>query len=361
MSSGSALKKALGFYRKDEASRHYKFGKTLGTGSFATVKEATCKEDGSKWAIKCISKASLSAEDEEALRVEVEILEQVDHPNIVKLKEIFDCPRTFYMAMEMMTGGELFGRIVEKEKYTEGEARSVVKRLTLALKYCHERGIVHRDLKPENLLYADTTDEAEIKIADFGLAKLLNADAMMHTACGTPGYVAPEILEGTAYDKAVDMWSMGVITYILLCGFPPFFDDNNAALFAAIKKGKYDYPSPFWDGVSPEARDLIDHLLVVAPSRRLTADEVLAHPWVTGGDDGADLGGARTELKKWNARRKLRVSVKAAAAIRAFKWAGEMHRRSPTSKAARKLMVAAMRAAAQKAGAMPADAKESKK
>lgn len=189
------------------------------SGSFATVKSAISKADNSHWAVKCIDKASLTAEDEEALRVEVEVLQLVHHANIVQLREVFDCQKTFYMVMEEMSGGELFDRIVEKEKYSEKEASNVVKKLAAALLYCHAQGIAHRDLKPENLLYQSTAEDAEIKIADFGLAKLIKGDSLMQTACGTPGYVAPEILEGRPYGPEVDLWSLGVITYILYgCG-----------------------------------------------------------------------------------------------------------------------------------------------
>lgn len=175
-----------------------------------------------------MQKAKLEREDEEALRTEVAILERMDHANIVRMRGVYDTPKTFYMVLELMTGGELFDRIVSKGKYSEKEASDVVRNLADALHYCHQRGVVHRDLKPENLLYSDTTDAAQIKIADFGLAKLLNQTQLMATACGTPGYVAPEILLGKPYSDKVDMWSLGVITYILLCGFPPFYDENNA-------------------------------------------------------------------------------------------------------------------------------------
>jgi calcium/calmodulin-dependent protein kinase I len=251
------------------------------SGSFATVKSAVSKADGSHWAVKCIDKASLSAEDEEARRVEVEVLQMVQHENIVRLKEVFDCQKTFYMVMEEMSGGELFDRIVEKEKYSEKEASSVIKKLANALKYCHDMGIAHRDLKPENLLYQSTEPDSEIKIADFGLAKLVKGDSLMQTACGTPGYVAPEILESRPYGSEVDMWSLGVIMYILLCGFPPFYDENNAALFASIKRGIFDFPSPYWDGISDVAKDLICRLLVVDPKKRYTAEQVLNHSWVS--------------------------------------------------------------------------------
>ncbi|KAF1318650.1 Camk/camk1 protein kinase, partial [Globisporangium splendens] len=317
------IKKVTDFYKKDECSKYYKLGKTLGTGSFATVKSAISKADNSRWAVKCIDKASLAAEDEEALRVEVEVLQLVQHPNIVRLREVFDCQKTFYMVMEEMSGGELFDRIVEKEKYSEKkkylekEASSVVKNLAGALLYCHDKGIAHRDLKPENLLYRCTDEDAEIKIADFGLAKLVKGDSLMQTACGTPGYVAPEILEGRPYGAEVDLWSLGVIAYILLCGFPPFYDENNAALFASIKSGVFDYPSPYWDCVSSSAKDLISRLLVVDPKKRYTAQNVLDHPWISEIHNVSDeaLPHFTTEMKRYNARRRFRAGIMAAKAI----------------------------------------------
>lgn len=188
--------------------------------------------------------------------------------------------------MEMMTGGELFDRIIDKSKYTENEARVVVVDLLDALKYCHAMGIVHRDIKPENLLYENEKPDAKIKIADFGLAKLLSEESMlMHTACGTPGYVAPEILKGLAYDSEVDLWSIGIVLYILLCGFPPFYNENTVKLYECIKKGSFEYPSPFWDNVSEDAKDLINRLLVVDPKKRLTAIDALNHNWITGKSD----------------------------------------------------------------------------
>lgn len=315
----SAIRRALGFYKRDECEKFYKFGKTLGQGSFATVKAATCKADQSKWAIKCIKKSSLSAEDEEALQTEVEILERVAHPNIVQLREVFDCAAQFYMVMEVCSGGELFDRIVEKEHYTEAEARDCLRPLIEAIKYCHDNHIVHRDLKPENLLYGSEEDDAIIKIADFGLAKLLDDNSLMHTACGTPGYVAPEILEGRAYGEAVDMWSFGVILYILLCGFPPFYDENNAVLFRAIKAGNYDYPSPFWDDVSEDAKDLINNMLVVNPDKRFNAQAVLDHPWVTGDhSDKGHLGHFTGQMRAYNARRKFRAGILTMQALMAM-------------------------------------------
>jgi len=145
--------------------------------------------------------------------------------------------------MELMTGGELFDRIVEKEHYSEKEAADTIRPIVDAIRYCHEMGIAHRDLKPENLLYSSPDPSAVLKITDFGLAKVLNNE-LMTTACGTPGYVAPEIIEGKGYGPAVDYWSLGVIIYVMLCGYPPFYEETNEKLFDMIKTAKYEFPSP---------------------------------------------------------------------------------------------------------------------
>ena len=180
-----------------------------------------------------------------------------------------------------MTGGDLFDRIVEKEHYSEREASETIKPVVDAIRYCHNMDIIHRDLKPENILYASKEDCSIIKISDFGLARFISGE-LATTAVGTPGYVAPEIIAGKAYGREVDYWSIGVILYILLCGFPPFFEENNQQLFEMIKKCEYEFPSPYWDDISDSAKDLIKSLLVADPSKRLNADMILRHPWVSG-------------------------------------------------------------------------------
>ncbi|CAM9422057.1 unnamed protein product, partial [Laminaria digitata] len=300
-------------FSRDPCQKYYNLTRVLGKGSFAMVKLAVRKSDGSKWAVKVIEKTSLSQEDEEALKTEVNILQAMDHPNIVKLNEVFDCQNCLYMVMELCTGGELFDRIVMKDHYTENEARDCIVQVTKAILYCHENGIVHRDLKPENLLYSDFDEtKAVIKLADFGLAKLLTADAMLTTACGTPGYVAPEILEAQPYGKEVDMWSVGVIAYILLCGFPPFYDENSSAMFKAIKAGRYDFPSPFWDDIQPGAKDMIGCLLMLDTEKRYTAQQLLQHPWVAQGRTKVgeqNLSHFKQSMTAYNARRKFRATI----------------------------------------------------
>ncbi|KAH7484847.1 hypothetical protein PRIC1_004165 [Phytophthora ramorum] len=289
----------------------YTLGKVIGSGTFSVVRIAVHKPTSQRYAIKCIKREGLVAEDIEALTTEVAILKQMNHPNIMILHDFFVEEKFYYLVTEFMEGGELFDRIVEKSYYNEREARDLVKLLLEAIKYCHDANIVHRDLKPENLLLTSKDDDASIKLADFGFAKRIEFDSEgLVTACGTPGYVAPEILEGKPYGKTVDIWSIGVITYILLCGYPPFHDDNHNALFKKIKKGKFQFDSPYWDHVSDDAKDLISQMLVVDPEKRATVDQLLAHRWVTGTEVATvQLTSALEELRRFNARRKFKAAV----------------------------------------------------
>lgn len=185
--------------------------------------------------------------------------------------------------MELMTGGELFDTILEKEQYSEKEASDTIRPIIDAINYCHSFNIIHRDIKPENLLYSNKNPSTRvIKVSDFGLARFISSETLATTTCGTPGYVAPEILEQKPYGTECDSWSIGVVLYILLAGFPPFYDEDNMVLFEKIKKGKYDFPTPPWDSLSNEAKDIIRHLLVVDPSKRWTCEQLLKHPWILG-------------------------------------------------------------------------------
>lgn len=298
----------------------YALGKVIGSGTFSVVKESVHKPTGQKYAIKCIKRDGLTVEDIEALTTEVAILKQMNHPNIMILHDFFQEEKYYYLVTEFMEGGELFDRIVEKSYYSEREARDLVKLLLESIKYCHDANVVHRDLKPENLLLTSKDDDASIKLADFGFAKKIEFDsAGLVTACGTPGYVAPEILEGHPYGKAVDIWSIGVITYILLCGYPPFHDDNHNALFKKIKRGKFQYDSPYWDHVSDDAKDLINKMLVTNPAERWTAAQLLEHKWVTGKEIATvQLTSALEELRRFNARRKFKAAIRTVQATNAL-------------------------------------------
>ncbi|KAM9694415.1 calcium/calmodulin-dependent protein kinase type IV isoform 2-T2 [Trichechus inunguis] len=206
--------------------------------------------------------------------------------------------------------------IVEKGYYSERDAADAVKQILEAVAYLHENGIVHRDLKPENLLYATPAPDAPLKIADFGLSKIVEHQVLMKTVCGTPGYCAPEILRGCAYGPEVDMWSVGIITYILLCGFEPFYDERgDQFMFRRILNCEYYFISPWWDEVSLNAKDLVRKLIVLDPKKRLTTFQALQHPWVTGkAANFVHMDTAQKKLQEFNARRKLKAAVKAVVA-----------------------------------------------
>ncbi|XP_021098073.1 calcium/calmodulin-dependent protein kinase type 1G isoform X2 [Heterocephalus glaber] len=211
----------------------------------------------------------------------MEVLGSIKHENIVTLEDIYESSTHYYLVMQLVSGGELFDRILERGVYTERDASLVIRQVLSAVKYLHENGIVHRDLKPENLLYLTPEENSKIMITDFGLSKMEHS-GVMSTACGTPGYVAPEVLAQKPYSKAVDCWSIGVITYILLCGYPPFYEETESKLFEKIKEGYYEFESPFWDDISESAKDFICHLLEKDPSERYTCEKALRHPWIGG-------------------------------------------------------------------------------
>jgi len=298
----------------------YEIRETLGSGSFAVVKRAIRRSDKQEFAIKVIKKTKLNPEELAVVHDEVNIMNQIKHENCVHLYEMYETKKKVYMVLELLTGGELFDRVVAKGSYSEKQAADLIKSVAGAIKYLHGIGIIHRDLKPENLIYASTTKDAPIKITDFGLAKLRDEDKTMSTACGTPGYVAPEVLKNEPYGPAVDMWSVGVILYILLCGFPPFYHESTSALYKQIKKGSYDFPAPYWSDISESAKGLVSGLLTVNPKNRLTPQGVLDHPWISGGkaSNKAFSGDYHRRLLILQAKATLRASVRTIIAIRRF-------------------------------------------
>uniref|UniRef100_A0A8C4NMX4 Calcium/calmodulin-dependent protein kinase 1Da n=1 Tax=Eptatretus burgeri TaxID=7764 RepID=A0A8C4NMX4_EPTBU len=250
-------------------------------GAFSEVVLAEEIATGKSYAIKCIPKQALRGK-ESSLENEICVLHKLKHENIVALEDIFESPSHLYLAMELVSGGELFDRIVERGFYTERDASVLIQQILDAVRYLHHKGIVHRDLKPENLLYYSQDKDSKIMLSDFGLSKIQPTGDLMSTACGTPGYVAPEILAQMSYGKAVDCWSIGVIAYILLCGYPPFYDENDARLFEQILKAEFEFDSPYWDAISDSAKDFIRKLMEKDPEKRSSCDEALAHPWIAG-------------------------------------------------------------------------------
>lgn len=297
---------------RDALGDFFEVESELGRGATSIVYR--CKQKGTQkpYALKVLKKTV----DKKIVRTEIGVLLRLSHPNIIKLKEIFETPTEISLVLELVTGGELFDRIVEKGYYSERDAADAVKQILEAVAYLHENGIVHRDLKPENLLYATPAPDAPLKIADFGLSKIVEHQVLMKTVCGTPGYCAPEILRGCAYGPEVDMWSVGIITYILLCGFEPFYDERgDQFMFRRILNCEYYFISPWWDEVSLNAKDLVRKLIVLDPKKRLTTFQALQHPWVTGkAANFVHMDTAQKKLQEFNARRKLKAAVKAVVA-----------------------------------------------
>jgi len=297
----------------------YTMKDVLGTGAFSQVRLAESKEQpGRLFAIKVIDKKALKGK-EDSLENEIRVLRRLDHPNVVKLLEAYESKASVYLVMELVTGGELFDRIVEKGSYTEKDAADLIKQVLSAVAYMHSEGVVHRDLKPENLLYASSDEDSKIMISDFGLSKMEDS-GIMATACGTPGYVAPEVLAQKPYGKAVDVWSIGVISYILLCGYPPFYDENDANLFAQILKGEFEFDSPYWDDISSEAKEFIRQLMCVDVDRRLSCESALQHAWITGAKSEKNIHASVSEqLKKNFAKSRWRQAYHAIAVSRQMK------------------------------------------
>jgi len=296
----------------------YDLKDVLGTGAFSQVRLAESKEDGQMHAIKIIDKKALRGK-EDSLENEIRVLKRLDHKNVVKLLEAYESRTCVYLVMELVTGGELFDRIVEKGSYSEKDAADLIKQVLSAVAYMHEEGVVHRDLKPENLLYYSPDADSKIMISDFGLSKM-EESGVMATACGTPGYVAPEVLAQKPYGKAVDVWSIGVISYILLCGYPPFYDENDANLFAQILKGEFEFDSPYWDDISEEAKDFIRSLMCVNVENRLTCHNALEHCWITGKQSERNIHATVSEqLKKNFAKSRWRQAYNAIAVSRQMK------------------------------------------
>jgi len=263
----------------EDINKYYKItNKVLGQGYFAVVKVGKDLKTGEEVAVKFVKKSLV--EREETLANEIDILGSINHPNVVGLRAIFDTEETLFIVMDLMKGGELYEEIVKRKTFSEKDASKIMAQLFSALAYLHNKGIVHRDLKLENLLLVKDSDpDLHIKLADFGLSKLYSGKALQ-TACGTPFYVAPDILMGDGYGTGVDMWASGVLLYVLLSGRLPFAADTDTELFKLIMVGDLIWKSPQFDTVSAEAKDLISKLIVVEPEQRLSAKQALDHPFI---------------------------------------------------------------------------------
>ncbi|CAF3996575.1 unnamed protein product [Rotaria sp. Silwood2] len=291
----------------------YDLKEELGKGAFSIVRRCFQKSSGQEFAAKIINTKKLSTRDHQKLEREARICRQLKHPNIVRLHDSISEEGFHYLVFDLVTGGELFEDIVAREFYSEADASHCIQQVLEAVRHCHESNIVHRDLKPENLLLASKTKGAAVKLADFGLAIEVNGEqTQWYGFAGTPGYLSPEVLKKEPYGKPVDIWACGVILYILLVGYPPFWDEDQHRLYNQIKAGAYDYPSPEWDTVTTEAKRLIDSMLNINPSRRISATDALKHPWICQRERVAGTIHRQETvdcLRKFNARRKLKGAI----------------------------------------------------
>lgn len=280
----------LEIHRQQERpfTRNYLLTERLGKGAFAEVRVAVNRVTGERYAAKIVDRNRIPQIEkrhklDENFKIETSILSRVRHPSVVQVHGVFREGDLLYLVLDLASDGELFDEIVRREFLSEDDTRKVILQLLLALRYLHRLGIVHRDIKLENILLADKRD-LRIKLADFGLAKVVGESVFMKTVCGTPMYVAPEVLtvrKVGRYDSLVDIWSLGVVLYICLCGFPPFSDElAPPPMRDQIVSGMYSFMSPFWDHVSTEAIDLVCRMLQVDPQQRIGVEEALGHPWL---------------------------------------------------------------------------------
>ncbi|KAI8969255.1 kinase-like domain-containing protein [Mycotypha africana] len=306
------VKKVLALFKKVHSDKEGKTSKyppdldakyiidedvTLGVGSFAVVKQCVQRTTKEKCAVKIILKKAIA-----------DILTKVRHKHVVSLHDIYESDEAVYIVTDLCTGGELFQRIVERGTYTEEMASDLVRQMLEGLAYLHSL----------DLLFKTPAENADLLITDFGLSKLLkDRNEVLTTACGTPGYVAPEVLLGTGHGKPVDVWSVGVIMYTLLSGYTPFYGEDQTELFECIMQGKYEFEEEYWGNISIEAKNLIDKLLTFDPKERITAEEALQDVWITHKNKAINL--APNVRKGFNSRKTLRSLVTAVAAMNRLK------------------------------------------
>ncbi|GAV79424.1 Pkinase domain-containing protein, partial [Cephalotus follicularis] len=270
-----------GSFVLNRLSDQYMLGEQLGWGQFGVIRACSDKLTGEVFACKSISKDRLVAQDDvRSVKLEIEIMTRLSgHPNVVDLKAVYEEEDYVHLVMELCAGGELFHRLEKFGRFCESEAQFIFRHLMQVVKYCHDNGVIHRDLKPENILLATTSMSSPIKLADFGLATYIKPGQNLQGTVGSPFYIAPEVLAG-GYNQAADVWSAGVILYILLSGMPPFRGKTKSEIFEAVRAANLRFPSDPWNDISASAKDLIAGMLCIDPSKRLTAAQILAHSWM---------------------------------------------------------------------------------
>eukprot|EP00276_Gloeochaete_wittrockiana_P004149 CAMPEP_0184660824 /NCGR_PEP_ID=MMETSP0308-20130426/35427_1 /TAXON_ID=38269 /ORGANISM="Gloeochaete witrockiana, Strain SAG 46.84" /LENGTH=443 /DNA_ID=CAMNT_0027101687 /DNA_START=158 /DNA_END=1489 /DNA_ORIENTATION=+ len=295
-----------------DGAHDYEFLDVLGRGGFSVVQLAREKSTGKFYAAKRITRQIVEDNKVSVMR-EIEVLRRLNHPHVLLLHDIYETREELCILTELIRGGELFDRILQQGSYSEKDAADVIRTILLGLAHVHSRNIAHCDLKPENLMYVTPDADADLKIIDFGLAHFVgDGDTSL---AGTPEYIAPEVIRGLGYSQPVDMWSVGVVLYILLCGYYPFYGKHYKDIFKKSCSGVVDFPANPWQNISAQAKDLIQKLLEVDPYTRLTALQTLEHPWVRGASDAVLPDEIMDNLAAFNARRRFRKGIWAAIAL----------------------------------------------
>jgi len=290
---------------RDNIKDHYKLLEELGSGAFSVVVKATHKESGETFAVKIVDKNSTGCKE---MFEEISVMALLQHQNIVNFREIFDRKDGYYVVLEFITGGELFDRIIELQRYSEKEATHVMRQALGGLKHMHERDFAHRDLKPENLLLSSKDASATIKLADFGFSRKTSSGGDCHEMVGTPEYMAPELVaqrdRDAGYGRPVDIWALGVVLYILLSGIHPFQMEDEEQMLNNIQAGRWRWLGSNWPKVSDAAKDLITHMMDANPATRFTVDQCLAHKWLREEQSDVELGGVAGEIRRFQAKKK---------------------------------------------------------
>ncbi|OMJ88586.1 hypothetical protein SteCoe_9450 [Stentor coeruleus] len=299
--------------KKGKLRDSYRIGNKLGDGAFGSVRKITHRMTGEIRAVKTIHKKNLRSEEErQTFFSEVSVLRALDHPSVLKLYEYYQDEKNYYLITELCSGGELFDRIISHGSFSEALAANYMKQILSVVAYAHDRHIVHRDLKPENFLLDTTAEDANLKVIDFGTSQFFTPGTSMTSKFGTPYYIAPEVLKCN-YDERCDVWSAGVNMYVLLCGYPPFGGSNDDQILKKIAMGRFSFPSPEWDFISFEAKDLITKMLTFDYTRRMSAREALQHPWLNNASttpiDNSTAKSIFTNLTSFHSEQKLQKAT----------------------------------------------------